>query len=721
MHETEQLQEYSNEDHGPLNEHGYNVPILAEDEVAKEVGTEHLHPAVPPSTDRRSSGFEYDFRSSGDVTPGSRPTSRPGSIHGMHSLTHSLSRFTSHHEEEREFMHTPLEDVDEYEPLFPDEDSKKKHLSHAERFKSRPDTLRHRFPSQDIWEDTPSSAMYVATVSTPDLPAQTKASDEAAKTFETPAAEAERKGEPSEEEKKELIPAEERLAKSEFAPHLRDDMPTRPRVQPRFPSQDIWEDSPDSYHQYAYVQPAPVETEQKPTVPPRPGNRSKLSEEIAPAPAPPSVPARPQKRYNVPSADSNLADIVPPTNTSNQEPSPTEPRKAPMLPDRPKPQVPPRPAKKEPSLDGLSKTLSTTSTGSVESEKTVTSPTIKPKPAIPARPAGKFNGLKGNFMNDLNQKLGLGPPKEKEKTSEPEVEESKPLEDARKGRARGPQRRAPAKSPSQPESRPSEFAVSVPKPIWHINPQDGLLNVHGHSSGSLTREFDRIAHEQLSDKKVAQMNDSTVADTPSAPTVDTTKAPSTQDHGSESDLQEPVPGAFPVSTDTSEEASDPVVEPTEEHANPAEHLRDEDSTRSQLTAASNDSDHKLDREEAEPKTDTVRSGEHTAITSDTGAPLEKVPNEAEKEAADESIELRNEQVSASAPGLDGTLKDNFSSVTGNAGLQTDARRAEMAVGADKPKEPMPQEDIDYKKLEEMTAQADGKGHAPEEGTTNVVS
>ena len=33
------------------------------------------------------------------------------------------------------------------------------------------------------------------------------------------------------------------------------------------------------------------------------------------------------------------------------------------------------------------------------------------------------------------------------------------------------------------------------------------------------------------------------------------------------------------------------------------------------------------------------------------------------------------------------------------------------AGADKPREPSGEEDIDYKKLEEMTAKADGKGHS----------
>jgi hypothetical protein len=37
-------------------------------------------------------------------------------------------------------------------PRFPEDDAKKETVSAADRFKKRPDTLKHRFPSQDIWE-----------------------------------------------------------------------------------------------------------------------------------------------------------------------------------------------------------------------------------------------------------------------------------------------------------------------------------------------------------------------------------------------------------------------------------------------------------------------------------------------------------------------------------------------------------------------------------------
>ncbi|KAL9034498.1 MAG: hypothetical protein Q9214_007017, partial [Letrouitia sp. 1 TL-2023] len=165
---------------GWIEESGYGVPILASDEVAKELGMEHLQPAVSPPQERRGSTFysgvdseaplsyQSGFRRNsrpGSVTnsrptsrPTSRPSSRPGSIHG--SLP-ALSRFTSH--EEREDTYTPLADVEEYEPLFPQDEDKESHRNPAiERLKKK-EMMKRRFPSQDIWEDTPNSLQLQAT------------------------------------------------------------------------------------------------------------------------------------------------------------------------------------------------------------------------------------------------------------------------------------------------------------------------------------------------------------------------------------------------------------------------------------------------------------------------------------------------------------------------------------------------------------------------------
>lgn len=509
-----------------FDENGYGVPILASDEVAKDLGGEHLQPAVSPKQERRSSAdYVGDEYGSGNVTPTSRPGSRPISVHGFNA---PLSRFVSRHED-REDIHTSLADVDEYEPLFPEDDEdQQRPVGAAERFKQRPETLKHRFPSQDIWEDTPSSAMHVTTVSTPDVQVQNESTGtrSASKVFEDPRVESARKGEVSEAEKAKLIPSEERLAKSRFAPHLRDDMEARPGMQQRFPSSDIWEDTPDSMHLVTIVDSPPHpgdepkspedSTPNKPSIPPRLSNRSNLGESSTTPSVPvsaevrqPQVPARPPKRIHaVPPTDARLTNVtIPPSQTSDKNISPTDGRKGPSLPDRPKPQVPARPAKKE-FLEPLTRTLSGGSSGS---QDTVTSPPLpKAKPAIPARPMSHKAHLPTAFMSDLNQRLQLGPrPPVKEKEAEPVAEkESLPLSDARKGRARGPQRRAPAKSPSgSAEVAPIPlpiFTISAPRSLWSISEDDGLsVSSLDEPLPPPQRSFPRVLTEDVDSKASA--------------------------------------------------------------------------------------------------------------------------------------------------------------------------------------------------------------------------
>jgi hypothetical protein len=650
MHETEEVSPYIRErssNSALADEHGYTVPILAEDEVARG-GSEFMLPAISPKQDRRGSAYDLDLRS-GDHTPSSRPASRPTSVYGLQGVNHSLSRFSTHHDE-RDNMHTPLEDVAEYEPLFPDDDGKRP-LSHAERFKQRPEMWKHRFPSQDIWEDTPDSSMYVTTVSTPELPQPQEEAKQLDETkpesgFEHPDVEAARKGEVSEAEKKRLIPAEERLAKSKFAPHLRDDMPTRPGMQPRFPSRDIWEDSPDSQHLVTTVSgpqmeedESPVET--KPSIPPRPA-KSRLGEGASSAQVAPSIPARPAK-YSVPPPDAKLSDLsIPANKPASTETSPTE-RKAPVIPDRPKPQVPARPAKKM-SGDSLSKTISATSVGSAEVKSP---PLTKAKPIIPARPGNKIQSLKGNFMNDLNQKLGLGPPKEKE--PEPEVEqEVKPLEDARKGRARGPQRRAPAKSPSAAETAATKapvLAMFAPQSHWNIDPEDGMLNAHSHN-GSAPAAAAQTSEEmpgafpqpELSAEKTEQMDHATIADAPPPPTVDTTPA------------SPEIPQATAIAKNTTGGLAEPgPPAPIREKSDPMAKVSsptDGGELSRDTTESSEYSGHTLTREDPDPNTDAIPlSKQAIASTNDSENTLEKVETHdltEVKEAEGESNAPRDE-------------------------------------------------------------------------------
>jgi hypothetical protein len=90
-------------------------------------------------------------------------------------------------------------------------------------------------------------------------------------------------------------------------------------------------------------------------------------------------------------------------------------------------------------------------------------------------------------MSDLNKRLQLGPqaPKKEEAPEEPEEEKEKtPLVDARKGRARGPARRAPAKSPAPAGAivteQPNTLGFSTPSTLWQIDPDEDLLHVISH-------------------------------------------------------------------------------------------------------------------------------------------------------------------------------------------------------------------------------------------------
>jgi hypothetical protein len=271
----------------------------------------------------------------------------------------------------------------------------------------------HRFPSEDIWEDTPNSLQLHATVTTPDIPKR-----ESSELFETPEQEAARRMQTS------------KVDSHQVARHIlhgegtRDKTKVPPRpdaVKQRFPSRDIWEDAPDSQQLVTTVEPA---------------NDEVKSPEV---PSKPSIPPRPQKQA--------------------QATSPTDKRPAPLIPDRPKPQIPARPAKPgSQSVEG----------GAAP----------KAKPAIPARPGGKIAALKAGFLTDLNSRLQLGPqqPKPQEKEPEPPAEKQ-PLSDARKGRARGPARRKPAaenanaRLPTIPEIKITETWN-----VWSVG-QDGNLTV----------------------------------------------------------------------------------------------------------------------------------------------------------------------------------------------------------------------------------------------------
>jgi hypothetical protein len=394
--------------HDEVEEEEEEEPILAADQVRPE--SAYLHPAISPTFGRRAS-FDDDGRSRTPSVSHSRSNSRSASAQGQSPM---LTRYDS-----REDTHTPLEDVDEYEPLFPEDDTKiEKPVSAADRFKKRPDTLKHRFPSQDIWEDTPNSLQLHATVTTPDLPTR-----DSSETFETPEQEAARRMQNT------------KVDSHQVASHILEgesarEKPVRPDTfKQRFPSRDIWEDVPDSQRLVTTVEPATEEVK---------------SPEV---PSKPTIPVRPHRQP--------------------QSTSPTERRQPPSIPERPKPQVPTRPAKPSSQVP----------TGNEEALEEA--PAVKAKPAVPARPGGsKIAALKAGFLTDLNSRLQLGPqqPKPQETETEPPAEKQ-PLSDARKGRARGPARRKPAveKSTVRLPTIP-EIKITESLNVWQVG-QDGNLVV----------------------------------------------------------------------------------------------------------------------------------------------------------------------------------------------------------------------------------------------------
>ena len=321
-----------------------------------------------------------------------------------------------------------------------------------------------KFPSQDVWEDAPNSLHYTATVSTPDLP---EPSEEASKVEETPEqAFARRQEELAEQESADS----ESFLNQEKKPwshpsHLADE--SRLSLK-RFPSRDVWEDSPDSLQLQTTVS-APQSTEQDIVSPPeaRPTTGAvAYHQEKAAAGVPlsseegrattglgaimkPQIPARPARAKP---AEAQPAVPERPSRLRQAESS------SPPLPMKSKPQVPARPSK--PIIRESSENIPLTQVASNSSAKSVgsdpgTSATAaaKPKPPVPSRPIGsKIAALQGGFMSDLNKRLQLGPqaPKKEEVApEEKEVEKEKaPLVDARKSRARGPRSKGPCQEPS---------------------------------------------------------------------------------------------------------------------------------------------------------------------------------------------------------------------------------------------------------------------------------
>ncbi|KAI6900315.1 hypothetical protein D0867_12814 [Hortaea werneckii] len=507
---------------GWIDERGDGVPILASDEITKRPGSAFLEPAISPDQ-TRSGDDDYFYDSDqqqhpsrrGSAQPQSRPTSRPNSMHGYQGG--SLHRFVSHDEPHTSGMGTPLEEIEEYEPLFPEDDDGKQQEK-PKAWAKRPGLAQHHFPSQDVWEDTPSSLQYMTTVETPEPPREkkeqnTEGEDRSGALFETP----------DQEQKRQTNDADMTKDSKTFAkPHFRSDVAhemhhERPSAN-RFPSRDIWEDTPDSMRLVTTVSsPQMDETksppEERPTTAAIPGRQDEMEARSTTSvagftPVRPNVPARPQRSSKLaqevkPEPEDPREEEVPDLGAKGEQ---LPDRTKPQIPERPKPTVPARPARGAAKEEGqssldpaaaggapLSKTPSASSGGSGSSDQTVTGSTApaqpKTKPAVPARPMGsKIAALQAGFMSDLNNRLRLGqqgpPSKPKEQEEEAPAADDKPKEplaDARKGRARGPARRKPANAAATAAAAPAgssdEWAFSKPTPLWSIAETDGALTV----------------------------------------------------------------------------------------------------------------------------------------------------------------------------------------------------------------------------------------------------
>ncbi|KAL1953168.1 hypothetical protein VTO42DRAFT_3428 [Malbranchea cinnamomea] len=403
-----------------------DVPILAADEAVP--GVKHMQPAISPNIERRPSSVGPE----GHERPKSSASSRQS-----HRFT-SSTRFNSQLEEHEDHQ---LEDVEEYEPLFPEEDDKAP--TPEDRLKQSSIHQQRRFPSKDVWEDAPESLQLQTTVSTPDVPQGPK-EEEAPEVSE------------QDIDRSKMV---KRKSSEETPSHL-PDRKALGEVKQRFPSRDIWEDAPESQRLTTTVQEPEKEDEA-------------ASPDFPMKPSIPVIPPRPSKH--------TTSRISPEDEQSKVANLPVEPRMPPAIPERPKPPVPARPSR--PKSRGPDQTLAkVTSTSSTESATDATPPS-KPKPAVPARPvAPKISSLKAGFLSDLNNRLKLGPkpPPQQEKKAEEQPVSKGPLSDARKGRARGPARRKPAtiSQVSVKTTQPHAPKIKLVDPwtAWHIDSQ-GILVV----------------------------------------------------------------------------------------------------------------------------------------------------------------------------------------------------------------------------------------------------
>lgn len=403
------------------DERSYTVPILASDEVDFGPNARAQHPAIHPQD--RSEPFESDLPTKPTLT-------RPSLTHRPYS--------------QPEFSFTRLDDVKEYDPLFPEDAAKIEQTKRDEAEKK----MRHHFPSKDVWEDAPNSVHYTVEVSTPDVEDEGKARRASSYLDGRPITPAQAFAQYQEElaEKEshgrahKFLPLQDNTPKPSWIDHQSHLGVRRPAGPKRFPSKDVWEDAPASQLYEAEVSEEPEATIE---------DDAEADPEVtfaAAASQRPAIPERPKPSQKVVGQAS---------------------KQSPAVSEKPKPQIPARPVKRGSGDASISEAAA-----------------AKPKPPVPARPVGgKIAALQAGFMSDLNKRLQLGPQapkKEEPKDTEPVEEvEKAPLADARKSRARGPQRRAPSKTTPATTSATGasvvSLTISVPQACWTISPEDGLL------------------------------------------------------------------------------------------------------------------------------------------------------------------------------------------------------------------------------------------------------
>ncbi|RYP50415.1 hypothetical protein DL768_004090 [Monosporascus sp. mg162] len=491
---------------GEGHEDGYVAPILAPDEVAKGSPPYELHPAVEPPPERRGSAFEMD-------EPRSRPTSRPASVYSPPPP---------------EIHSTPLEDVQEYEPLFTEDERSGKQPITAEKLKE----IRQRFPSRDVWEDAPNSVYATAEVSTPELSdarpkPQGPIMEAPPRDDETPAQAFARRQEELAE--KEAVNPDSFLYRQQkppnyagHQPHIAKEMQARPSPAPRFPSRDVWEDTPDSLQFTTTV-------------------------------------SGPQSGRDTPPEEEEESDIA------GGVPSD-------------KPAIPPRPKGQDSGTDTISKTISDgqkphvparPQKGASEAQQSESAPTQKAA-GVARAVGGKIAALQAGFMSDLNRRLQLGPqaPKKEQPPASDLTEEKEkaPLVDARKGRARGPQRRAPTKNntaSSTDKSTPPP--VSNGKPVLSFSMTRTLFSID--EEGTMTVEEAPILSAEREPATMGSTAINTEDPTPKEPTKEPeTKEPETttgtKDGESSSQATEPEKPRDEASKEDPRAETEPTTEET---------------------------------------------------------------------------------------------------------------------------------------------------------------